>query len=95
MINAHGDLEGILAEASRPESKINGSVRSKLAAAIDYLAVAPTVVGVARDLELGVDWDDLELPPEPARPERFAELAELLALGTSADRVRAALAGDA
>jgi 5'-3' exonuclease len=95
LINAHGDLEGILAEASRPESKINGSVRSKLAAAIDYLAVAPVVVGVVRDLDLGIDWDDLELPREPARPERFAELAELLALGTSADRVRAALAGDA
>jgi 5'-3' exonuclease len=95
LISAHGDLEGILAEASRPESKINGSVRSKLAAAIDYLAVAPTVVGVARDLELDIDWDDLELPREPADPERFSELAELLALGASADRVRSALAGDA
>ena len=29
-------------------------------AAIDYLAVAPTVVAVARDLDLGVDWDDLD-----------------------------------
>ena len=95
LISAHGDLEGILAEASRPESKINGSVRAKLAAAIDYLAVAPTVVGVVRDLKLDIDWGDLELPHEPAHPERFAELAELLALGTSADRVRAALAGDA
>ena len=78
-----------------PQSKINGSVRSKLAAAIDYLAVAPTVVGVVRDLELSIDWDDLELPQEPAGPEQFAELAELLALGASADRVLAALAGDA
>jgi 5'-3' exonuclease len=95
LISAHGNLEGILAEASRPESKINGSVRSKLAAAIDYLAVAPTVVGVARDLELDIDWDDLELPEDPADPERFSELAELLALGASADRVRSALAGDA
>ena len=93
LLTSYGSLDGILAAASRPGTKISGSVRSKLAAAIDYLAVAPTVVAVARDLELGVDVDDLRRPTEPARPEQFAELTELLGLGTSATRILAALEG--
>ena len=84
----------ILAEASRPGGKISGSITAKLGAAIDYLAVAPTVVAVVRDLDLGVSWDELMLPRTPAKPERFADLTELLGLGTSADRILAALAGD-
>ena len=59
LLNSHGDLERILTEASRPGGKISGSITAKLGAAIDYLAVAPTVVAVARDLDLGVSWDDL------------------------------------
>ena len=62
-------------------------------AAIDYLAVAPTVVAVARDLDLGVDWDDLARPTAPAHPRVFARLTEELGLGSSADRILAALAG--
>jgi len=94
LLDSYGDLGRILAEASRPGGKISGSITAKLGAAIDYLAVAPTVVAVARDLDLGVTWDDLLLPRAPAKPERFAELTELLGLGTSADRIVAALAGD-
>lgn len=93
LLNTYGDLAGILAAASEPGTKISGSVRSKLGAAIDYLSVAPTVVAVARDLDLGVDLDDLVRPRTPAEPERFAELTELLGLGTSATRVLASLAG--
>ena len=63
-----GDLEGILAASSRKDSPVSGGVRSKLGAAIDYLAVAPTVVAVARDLDLGVGWDALTLPATPAHP---------------------------
>jgi len=94
LLDSYGDLEHILAEASRPGGKISGSITAKLGAAIDYLAVAPTVVAVARDLDLGVSWAELTLPRTPARPERFAELAELLGLGSSADRILAALAGN-
>ena len=92
LITSYGDLDGILAAASEKDTKISASVRSKLAAAIDYLAVAPTVVAVARDLDLDRTWDDLRLPTEPREPELFAELTELLGLGGSADRVLAALA---
>ena len=94
LLTSYGDLGGILAAASRKESPIGGSVRAKLGAAIDYLAVAPTVVAVARDLPLRVPFDDLVLPASPAQPERFAELTAELGLSGSAARVLAALARD-
>jgi hypothetical protein len=47
---------------------------------------------VARDLPLGVSWDDLTLPSTPAHPERFATLTEQLGLSGSASRVLASLA---
>ena len=92
LIASYGDLDGILAAASAAETRISASVRSKLHAAIDYLAVAPEVVAVARDLDLGVGLDDLALPSTPAEPELFDALTERLGLGTSATRVLAALA---
>jgi 5'-3' exonuclease len=94
LLNSYGNLEGILAAASDPHTKISGSVRSKLGAAIDYLAVAPAVVAVVRDLDLDVDWDDLLLPQVPRDSARFTELADLLELGGSADRILASLRGD-
>ncbi len=92
LLTSYGDLNGILAAASRPESPVAPGVRSKLGAAIDYLAVAPEVVAVARELPLGVTEDDLVLPAEPADPDRFAALTAELGLSSSATRVLAALA---
>jgi 5'-3' exonuclease len=92
LLTSFGDLNGILTEASRSGSRISGSIRAKLGAAIDYLAVAPTVVAVARDLDLGVTVEDLVLPAAPADPERFAALTERLGLGSSATRLLAGLA---
>jgi 5'-3' exonuclease len=93
LVTGYGSIEGILAAASVPKSPIAPGVRAKLAAAIDYLAVAPQVVGVVDDLDLGVTLDDLVLPSGPADAQRFAELTEELGLGGSAERVVAALAG--
>ena len=92
LIGSYGDLGGILAAASAPDTRISSSVRGRLHAAIDYLAVAPEVVAVARDLDLGVTLDDLALPTEPADAELFGALTERLGLGTSATRVLAAMA---
>ncbi|WP_375424986.1 5'-3' exonuclease H3TH domain-containing protein [uncultured Friedmanniella sp.] len=92
LLTSYGDLGGILTAASRPASPIAPGVRAKLGAAIDYLAVAPEVVAVARDLPLGVSEDDLLLPTAPADPDRFAALTEELGLSSSASRVLAALA---
>ena len=81
LLNSYGDLEGILAAASGSKPKISSAIAAKLGAAIDYLAVAPTVVAVVRDLDLGVSFDDLRCPTTPAKPELFAELTELLGTG--------------
>jgi 5'-3' exonuclease len=95
LLNSYGNLEGILAAASGPKPKISSAVAAKLRGAIDYLAVAPTVVAVVRDLDLGVSFDDdLRCPTTPAKPELFADLTELLNLGGSAERVLASLAND-
>ncbi|MDL9981451.1 5'-3' exonuclease [Microbacterium sp. ASV49] len=53
LLGAHGDLAGILAAAEAGDG-MSASVRAKLTAALPYLAVAPTVVAVARDLDLAV-----------------------------------------
>jgi 5'-3' exonuclease len=93
LINSYGGLDEILAAASSPDTTISGGVRSKLGKAIDYLAVAPTVVAVATDIDLGVTPDDLRLPAAPADPKGFAALTERYGLGGSAERVMASLAG--
>ncbi len=92
LVTSYGDLAGILAAASAPDTRVSPSVRAKLHSAIDYLAVAPEVVAVARDLDLGVTLDDLVLPTGPADPDLFEALTERLGLGTSATRVLAAMA---
>jgi 5'-3' exonuclease len=91
LITSYGTLDKIIAAASDPASAISGAIRSKLGKAIDYLAVAPTVVSVVRDLDLGVSWEDLVLPRTPRDPALFAELTELLGLSGSASRVLASL----
>ena len=48
--------------------------RGKIKAAHDYLEVAPTVVAVARDIDLGSP--DTTLPSTPADPEMVAQMAE-------------------
>ena len=52
--------------------------------------MAPTVVAVARDIDLGNP--DLTLPGEPRDPERLAELSERWGLGSSVDRLVETLA---
>lgn len=52
LLAAYGTLDGLLAAAMDPGSGLSAPVRSKLAASADYLAVAPAVVKVVRDLAL-------------------------------------------
>jgi 5'-3' exonuclease len=52
LLGEYGTLEGLLAAASDAGSGLSASVRAKLAAAKDYLMVAPTVVRIVRDLKL-------------------------------------------
>jgi 5'-3' exonuclease len=52
LLGKYGTLDGLLTAAAEAGSGLSASVRSRLAAATDYLAVAPAVVNVVRDLEL-------------------------------------------
>ena len=54
--------------------------------------VAPTVVAVARDLDLPAY--DATLPSAPRDPERLAELTERYGLSSPVERLTAVLAGD-
>ena len=52
LLGEHGTLDGLLAAAEEPGGGLSPSVRSKLAAAADYLSAAPAVVRIVRDLKL-------------------------------------------
>lgn len=90
LIADYGDLEGVLAAATA--KKLAPGLTAKLTAGLDYLGAAGEVVRVRTDVPLQVTFDDLLLPTVPAKPDVFAELAELLNLGGSAERIVAALA---
>ncbi|MGR6741929.1 5'-3' exonuclease [Microbacterium sp. F1-18] len=86
LLSTHGDLDGILAAAETGEGMTAG-VRAKLAAAADYLAVAPQVVRVVRDLDLGV----VDGRIRPTDPEVVQQLADRRGLGGSLARAASAL----
>jgi 5'-3' exonuclease len=52
LLNTWGDLDGIVAAAGDDSSAMSATIRAKILAAADYLAVAPKVVEVVRDLDL-------------------------------------------
>ncbi|TAK69771.1 MAG: 5'-3' exonuclease [Actinomycetota bacterium] len=91
LLTAYGDLAGILAAADRPvpDKAMRPAVRARLLAAADYLAVAPTVVAVATDVDLP-ELPDL-LPRSPADPDALLALAERYGLHGSVTRVLTAL----
>ena len=68
LLAAHGDLAGIIAAAEAGEG-MSAGIRSKILAALPYLAVAPTVVEVVKDLDL--DEADSRLSPLDDRAERM------------------------
>jgi 5'-3' exonuclease len=91
LLRTFGDLPGIVAAAEDAGSVMAPGPRSKLRAAEEYLLVAPKVVGVVRDLDLGVSGDDLALPRTPRDPDRLVALSERWGLGGSATRLVEAL----
>jgi 5'-3' exonuclease len=74
LVARYGDLDGVLAAMDDPAAGFAPGLRGKLAAARDYLAVAPTVVRVATDVPLPAL--DPTLPSAPADPDRLLALAE-------------------
>ena len=82
-------MPGIIAAAENAHSDMGPGPRKKIKTADDYLEVAPTVVAVARDIDLGEP--DLTCPTEPADPESLTALAERWGLTSSVERVLTAL----
>lgn len=89
LLQAHGDLAGILAAADSGEG-MSAGVRAKLDAGRAYLAVAPTVVEVARGLELDVPPTRLRVPDAATRASADA-LADRWGLGGAMGRALDAL----
>ena len=89
LLQKYDDLAGIVAAAADPASAIAGGVRLKLAEAAPYLAVAPQVVAVARDIPL--DRSGLALPSAPQEAEALADLTERWGLGSPVERLRSVL----
>jgi 5'-3' exonuclease len=85
LLGRFGDLDGLLVASLDPTSDLAPGPRRRLKDAAEYLSVAPTVVEVVRDLDLGSP--DLTLPQTPANPDALVDLAEKWALGGSVTRL--------
>ncbi len=90
LLQRFGDMAGILAAADDPGSDLGPNPRSKIKAASDYLAVAPRVVAVVRDLDFGNP--DTTLVHEPREPEMVEALAKEFNLSGPTERLLATLA---
>ncbi|MEV4613596.1 5'-3' exonuclease [Kitasatospora sp. NPDC049258] len=90
LLQTYGDLAGIRAAALDPASKLTPARRRNLVEGAAYLDVAPTVVRVAADCPL--PDHDPALPIEPLDPMTLEDLSTRWGLGSSLERVLAALA---
>ena len=89
LLNRFGDMDGIVAAALDPDSDMGPGPRGKLKQAADYLEVAPTVVAVARGLDLGSA--DIRLPGTPRDPDALLDLAQRYGLESPVQRLVEAL----
>ncbi|HET7139099.1 MAG TPA: 5'-3' exonuclease [Arthrobacter sp.] len=92
LLGEYGTLDNLLAAADGGDG-VSASVRSKLAAAADYLTVAPTVVKLVRNLELPtLEAAGARLQPVVGGPRADLEhLAVEWNLGSSVKRLLDAL----
>ncbi len=90
LLREFGDLDGIIAAAADPGTTLSPGVRAKLLAASDYLAVAPAVVNVVRDLALP-DVDAALRPLSGEELDAAQAFATLWGLDSAMTRVLAAL----
>lgn len=90
LVDRFGDLAAIIAAAGDPSAGFAPGLRGKVLAARDYLAVAPRVVRVARDVPLPAL--PATVPTSPADPSRLLALAERWNLAGPCQRLVDALA---
>jgi 5'-3' exonuclease len=89
LIRQYGDLAALVAALDAGDPALPAAAGRKLAAARDYLDVAPPVVRVALDVPIP-ELDD-RLPREPRDPETLVALADRWGLDGPVGRVLAAL----
>ncbi|MGW1772302.1 5'-3' exonuclease [Streptomyces sp. NPDC002104] len=89
LLDAYGDLAGIIAAIEDPKSKLTPTQRKRLDESRPYLAVAPKVVQVASDVPLPAF--DPALPAVPAQPDLVAALAQRWGLSGAVERLGSAL----
>jgi 5'-3' exonuclease len=87
LVSTYGSLAAILAALDAGDTAMPAGARAKLAAARDYLEVAPVVVAVATDVPVPELRDEARIPAEPADAERLLELSERWGLESSLNRV--------
>jgi 5'-3' exonuclease len=85
LLGRFGSVAGIREAALDPDADLAPGPRRKILDAADYLAVAPQVVAVARDIELGKP--ELRLPRTPVDPGALTELADRWALSSPIARL--------
>jgi len=89
LLDRFGNVAGIVAAAADPDADLAPGPRRRIKDALDYLAVAPRVVAVVRDIDLGAP--DLTLPLTPVDPDGVARLADQWGLNSPAGRLVEAL----
>jgi 5'-3' exonuclease len=85
LLGRFGSVAALREAALDPDTDLAPGPRRKILDAADYLEVAPTVVAVARDIDLGKP--DLQLPRTPVDPEALKELAERWGLSSPIARL--------
>jgi 5'-3' exonuclease len=87
LVTKYGSLAAIMAALDAGDTGMPAGARAKLAAAVDYLEVAPVVVAVATDVPVPRLRADGRIPAEPVDAERLLELSERWGLESSLNRV--------
>ncbi len=91
LLQRFGSIDELVRAAADPASDLAPGPRLKIKDAAAYLAVAPEVVAVARDIDL--PRDGMALPQTPADPDRLADIVEQWSLSSPAERLTRVLAG--
>lgn len=91
LVSRFGGLPALLQAVEDVSSAIAPGQRAKLSAAAEYLAVAPAVVDVVRDVPVPHEVADA-VPGQPADVDALTALADRWGLRSSVNRVLAAFA---
>ncbi len=91
LLAQYGSLDYILVAVHDPGSKMAKGPRTKLLAAADYIEAAGSVVRVATNAPVTLSTPTDALPLVAADPQRTAELATELGVGSSIARLQKAL----